>query len=457
MEESVKTPQISDMLQRFAIACKTRTIEFFAEEEEEQQEEEDGHGTVGAESVDEFITDQKVVVIKPDTPKNTLPQNMDGSNKEDSIEDRYQALEALISCIFANVSAVKGAYVQLQTAHTPFEVDNIKAADRAVISQLQKLSELKRLYAKDLPSSSSSFECSQLEARVQERQSMLRTYEMMVNRLQSEIDLKDAEVCFLREEMERVNGLCSKLEKKLKEENSILLSVGVFDSLLQESLRGAHSFTKMLIDRMREAGWNLDLAANSIHKNVNYAKRGHNRYAFLSYVCLGMFSGFDKEDFCCSTMKKTKQKIDSDVDEELELYFAELMSLNGGEVDEGLRALSCDVGFVRYCREKYLKLIHPRMEEEQVEGSMPALHMAFLKMARSVWLLHKLAFSFEPRVRIFQVRKGLDFSMVYMEDVARRGVFPTQQQRRGRAKVAFTVVPGFRIGKTIIQCQVYLV
>jgi hypothetical protein len=77
---------------------------------------------------------------------------------------------------------------------------------------------------------------------------------------------------------------------------------------------------------------------------------------------------------------------------------------------------------------------------------------SFVNMSSSVWTLHKLAFSFDPVVDIFQVERGVDFSTVYMEDVTRRCTMPNKT----RLKVGFTVVPGFKIGRTVIQSQVYL-
>ncbi|GAB2212759.1 hypothetical protein Droror1_Dr00020743 [Drosera rotundifolia] len=46
---------------------------------------------------------------------------------------------------------------------------------------------------------------------------------------------------------------------------------------------------------MKTTGWDLDLVASSVYSAVGYAKKRHNRYAFLSYVCLKMFQGFDSE------------------------------------------------------------------------------------------------------------------------------------------------------------------
>ncbi|CAL0322862.1 unnamed protein product [Lupinus luteus] len=76
---------------------------------------------------------------------------------------------------------------------------------------------------------------------------------------------------------------------------------------------------------------------------------------------------------------------------------------------------------------------------------------SFSEMAKRVWLLHCLAFSFEPQAFIFQVEKACRFSDVYMECM--NDEISVEESER---QVAFTVVPGFRIGRTIIQCQVYL-
>ena len=124
---------------------------------------------------------------------------------------------------------------------------------------------------------------------------------------------------------------------------------------------------------------------------------------------------------------------------------------------------SCE--FLRFCERKYQQLIHPTMESsifinlDQNEvvlsswKSLTAFYESFVKVASSVWLLHKLAFSFNPVVEIFQVERGVDFSMVYMEDVTKKSVFVG----KSRPKVGFTVIPGFKVGKTVIQSQVYLI
>ncbi|KAM0010565.1 putative protein gravitropic in the light 1 [Helianthus debilis subsp. tardiflorus] len=73
-------------------------------------------------------------------------------------------------------------------------------------------------------------------------------------------------------------------------------------------------------------------------------------------------------------------------------------------------------------------------------------------MSSSIWLLHKLAHLFTPPIAIFQVEKGVDFSMVYMENVTKKYSI----LENGISKVGFTMIPGFKIGKIVVQAQVYL-
>jgi hypothetical protein len=466
-----KQPQISEMFSKFALAFKTKTFEFFADEISDADE-----GFSLLDSAEDFIPDQKVIILKPDQPLNQnqeflSQQELTVKKSETQIKHlNTQLANTLISSVFAKVSSFEASYLQLQIAHVPFNEENIKVADKASVSVLQRLSDLKQVYrdmcknpdsGDDLPIGS----C--LEAQVEENQSKLRIMGTVSNSLQAEIDKKDCEVSALKKkliEVQKSNSLLSKrLLSSLNLNSEVLLTVKVFDSVLNDACRTMHKFTKILVDLMRKAGWDLDLAANSVHSDVGYVKRGHNRYAFLSYVCLGMFKGFDLEGFglksdgeiLCNGHDSVSVKSNSALKQLLEHVSSnpmELLSMNP----------TCE--FLRFCEKKYQELIHPTMESsifsnfdqnEFVLNSWRSLGMfyeSFVNMASSVWTLHKLAFSFDPVVDIFQVERGVDFSMVYMEDVTGRCTMPGKT----RLKVGFTVVPGFKIGRTAIQSQVYL-
>ncbi|KAK9910844.1 hypothetical protein M0R45_034783 [Rubus argutus] len=486
MDGSSKPPQISEMFQKFALAFKTKTFEFFAEEEE------DPDSFALLDSAEEIITDQKVVVIKPDGAANhsslepqiipTNPRLIEAQVEEPEVSAITSCLsrtqirpinipmtQTLISSIFATVSSFEASYLQLQTAHVPFVEENVTAADRALVSHLQRLSEFKQFFrdfckGSDFGSDFAVGSC--LEAQVQENQSKLRTLGTMSNRLQTEIDQKDNEVLALRKRLGEIQKSSFKLSQRLSgtlnSSSEVLLSVRVFDSVLHDACRLTHRFTKILISLMGKAGWDLDLAANLVHPDVGYVKNAHNRYAFLSYVSLGMFKGFDSKGFglvedeiLCNGHGSELDKNNGSLKQLLEHVSSNPMELLS-------RNQNCE--FSRFCESKYQEIIHPTMESSMFSNfdrnavvlsqwrSLSVFYESFVNMASSIWTLHKLAYCFDPVVEIFQVERDAEFSMVYMEDVTRRLSLPSKT----REKVGFTVVPGFKIGKTIIQSQVYL-
>ncbi|KAE8702012.1 axial regulator YABBY 1-like [Hibiscus syriacus] len=455
----INPPQISQMFQKFALAFKTKTFEFFADEENDDRHSinaaADGFSLL--DSAEDFITNQKVVVIKPDPPPNALISSLNRVSQARTVDT--QIADSLISSVFATVSSFEASYLQLQTSHVPFVEENVKAADRALVSHLQRLSDLKRFYKEisknpDSEIGSGLGSCS--ESQVQENQSKLRTLEIVSNRLQEEIDEKDNQVSSLRKKLAEIRWANTKLSKKLSGNlNSacdVLLTVKVFHSVLHDACRATHKFSKILIGLMRKAGWDLGLVANSIYPDIDYAKEGHTRFAFLSYVCLGMFRGFDLEGLCLHDNEGNKGTCS----------LKQLLEHVSSNPVELLRDQDSD--FSRFCEKKYQELIHPTMESSIFSNldrnevmlnswrSLNIFYESFVGMASSVWTLHKLALSFDPMVEIFQVERGVDFSIVFMEDVTKRCNLPGQT----KVKVGFTVVPGFKIRSTMIQCQVYL-
>ncbi|KAG7618606.1 hypothetical protein ISN45_At04g038380 [Arabidopsis thaliana x Arabidopsis arenosa] len=97
---------------------------------------------------------------------------------EESINQNPEAMEALISNLFGNISSLKSAYIELQSAHTPYDPEKIQAADKVVISELKNLSEMKHFYRENNPKPVCvSPQDSRLAAEIQEQQSLLKTYE----------------------------------------------------------------------------------------------------------------------------------------------------------------------------------------------------------------------------------------------------------------------------------------
>ncbi|PKI41057.1 protein GRAVITROPIC IN THE LIGHT 1 [Punica granatum] len=391
---------------------------------------------------------------------------------EEARNQNPEAVESLISNIFTNISSLKSAYIQLQSAHTPYDPDKIQAADKLVVSELKNLSELKHAYRENNPKPLCvSPQDSRLAAEIQEQQSLLKTYEVMVKKFQSEIQNKDSEILQLQQQIEEANVKKAKLEKNLKlrglsskESDApghvngffpVDLTPDLFLSAVEAASKAIHDFSKPLINMMKAAGWDLDAAANSIEPNVIYAKRAHKKYAFESHICQRMFSSFQQESY----------GIDSDahlVDKES--FFHQFLALR--EMDPlDVLGQSPDSNFGKFCRSKYLLVVHPKMEASffgnldqrnfVTGGGHPRtpFYQAFLKLAKSIWLLHRLAYSFDPNVVVFQVKSGSEFSEVYMESVVKNLVMDETDER---PKVGLMIMPGFSIGGNVIQSQVYL-
>ncbi|XP_020576066.1 uncharacterized protein LOC110021776 [Phalaenopsis equestris] len=395
------------------------------------------------------------------------PQPMD-----EAANRNKESIETLVSKIFNNISSLKAAYIQLQDAHTPYDPEKIQAADKLVIGELMRLSELKHAYREQKPklTSSSSPQDSRLVSEIQEQQSLLKTYEVMVKKFQSQIQNRDTEILQLQQQIQEAQQRKVKLEKKLKqrgllsrepgdseEDNffSIELTPSLFASAVETAYKAIHDFSKPLINMMKAAGWDLDAAANAIESSVVYVRRPHKKYAFEAHICQRMFSGFEEESFCVDT---------GDLNVSNEGFFHQFLAIRAMDPLDVL-SQNPDSIFGRFCRNKYLSIIHPKMESSFFgnvdqrnyvkSGGHPRtpFYQAFLKLAKSIWLLHRLANSFEPNVKVFQVRSGTEYSEVYMGSVVKNLILSDDEHR---PKVGLMVMPGFMVGGSVIQSQVYL-
>ncbi|KAF8025858.1 hypothetical protein BT93_F2633 [Corymbia citriodora subsp. variegata] len=414
---------------------------------------------------DEIKKPKPQKVVKDHQLKDDLDSGSMFDDEEDENQER-EALEALLAKIFASISSVKAAYAQLQFAQSPYDAGGIQSADRMIVSELKNLSELKQCFAKrqfDI-----SPENTMLQAEIQEQKSLLKTYEIMGKKMEFQQKVKDSEIASLKQKLESLNNQNRSTEKRLNQSGplSVLdnlhlsgLSPNHFVTVLRHAVKSIRSFVRLLIDEMKSADWDVDAAASAIEPGVIYGRPDHKCFAFESFVCREMFDGFQFPNFSLpneTLPDKRRWK---------QVFFEWFVELKSSKVKDYLAQKPRSM-FAKFCRVKYLRLIHPRMESAFYGttshrnlvsgGEFPetTFFLTYAEMAKRVWLLHCLAFSFQPEGTIFQVSKGSRFSEVYMETIAEEEAFNNTTEYDPR--VAFTVVPGFKIGKTVIQCQVYL-
>ncbi|URE06769.1 mitogen-activated protein kinase [Musa troglodytarum] len=391
------------------------------------------------------------------------PQNLSSNEIE--------AMESLLANLFASISAVKAAYAQLQLSQSPYDPDSIQSSDLAIVSELKRVSELKHSYFRNdfIPHTSCESQ-SALAAQIEEQRNLIKTYRITMNKLKADLKLKDSEICSRQFELLDAEKNNRTLESKLHPGRSLSalddlhpsgLNPTHFLSVLRFTFKSIQSFVKVMVKEMESAGWDLGAAAGAIQPDVLHCNKPvHWTFAFQSYVCQKMFSDFHHKSYNLAAMEDRSMW-------GWRQFFDEFTQLR---YVEHIQKLSQHSAIANFFRVKYLALVHPKMESSffgnldqraivYSDQSFPnsAFFAAFAEMARRVWLLHCLFFSFgepESNRSIFQVRRGSRFSEVYMESIVEDKDVATAKCRP--ATVGFTVVPGFRVRWTLIQSKVYL-
>ncbi|RZS07452.1 hypothetical protein BHM03_00038294 [Ensete ventricosum] len=378
-----------------------------------------------------------------------------------------ETMESLLANLFASISAIKAAYAQLQMAQSPYDPDSIQSSDLAIVAELKRVSELKHSYFWNqsfLPYPAPLPQPA-LAAQIEEQRNLIKTYKITTNKLEADLKLKDSDILSLEAELIESQRSNQSLESKLHPGLSLCalddlqlssLSAANFLAFLRFTFKAVTSFVKLMVTEMESAGWDVDAAAAAIQPDVLLLRKkpAVRTVAFQSYVCQKMFSGFHHQHYDLAALgdRSTWGR---------RQFFDEFTELN--RLGSNRKLSQQHPGIAKFLRAKYQALVHPKMESSFF-GSLgrgaavqdSAFFAGFAEMARRVWLLHCLFFSFEDR-SVFQVRRGSRFSEVYMESVVEEEEEEEVAAARFRpATVGFTVAPGFRVGGTLIPCEVCL-
>ncbi|XP_073144960.1 protein GRAVITROPIC IN THE LIGHT 1 [Henckelia pumila] len=472
---ATKVSNFSDLIQRMtASSCLLHSISAiacdFADSDSENYKEEEDH-------------EQQVVVEEKEEEEYENAQdqfnvNWEGAKDDDSaVRERVAELEMLMGQVFDAVSAVKRAYVSQQEAHCPWDPDKMRAADMAVVAELRRLGMLRERYRRSRGGGGRMRPAATLRE-------VVAPYEAALEELKREVKAKQAEVDSLGEKLKTAtsfNGGKSKGKSTRRVSCSSTNQVAAAPAveLLEATMslvkEASKSFTSLLLSLMRSAHLDIAAAVRSIETASANATNNHTatitfmdsivganhaKYALESYVNRKMFQGFDHETFymdgsLSSILNPEQHRIDC---------FTQYRDMKTMDPVELLSILpTCRFG--NFCFKKYLSIIHPKMEEslfgdleqrrQVLDGHHPRsqFYGEFSRLAKAVWLLHLLKFSFDPPPTHFEASKGADFHPQYMESVVR-----ISGNGRGSMVVGFPVSPGFKIGNgTIIKARVYLV
>ncbi|CAO2205224.1 unnamed protein product [Urochloa humidicola] len=394
------------------------------------------------------------------------------------------AADSLLATLFAGVSAVKAAYAQLQLAQFPYDAEAIQSADAAVVAELTRLSDTKRRYLRDPAGAAAAAAAAgahtALAAHAEEQRHLLKTYQITARKLESELRGKDGDADRIRSSLTAELRAERALEARLHPGRTLAslddlhlsgLNPTHFLTALRHAVKSIRSFSRSMLSSMQSAGWDLAAAAAAVHPGVPLRRAGDAKFVFESYVAMKMFANFHRRDFNFSFLDEREFY-------DRRRFFEEFTELKGEPASAFLDVRNPRWGgFGKFLRAKYLSLVHARMEtaffgrleQRGIVSAGPGFPESswfaeFAEMARRVWLLHCLFFAFdggaeEDGASIFQVRTGARFSEVYMESVSDGRADDPATGAAAAAEdrvVGFTVLPGFRVGRTLIQCRVYL-
>ncbi|CAK9194057.1 unnamed protein product [Sphagnum troendelagicum] len=245
------------------------------------------------------------------------------------------------------------------------------------------------------------------------------------------------------------------------------LLVGAVEGV-QQAVSG---FTKLFVDSLRKLDVDCDLMArNLVPPNVlmDVTTTAGRKFVFQSFICHVMFSEFENECFGVQAF----QSRTLDHEQYRNESFGQYQGLRNVE-DPGklVYAPASDSFFRSFCFHKYETLtreLRSYMNTPESDANLAAIRskmeQKFLKLAQCVWLIHRLAFSFDPMARIFRVLPGMSFDEMYMHSVVMGGHGYEEDDDAGMhteevvvPTVGLMVVPGFFVRRIIVRSSVYLV
>ncbi|PON37666.1 MYB transcription factor [Parasponia andersonii] len=411
---------ISEIVSKFAKVCKFRSIGVLPSENNAALVEESS----------DLVEEKEFVGVK------IHPQPTEVASEDNG--------EAEIEKLFDIVSALKSAYVRLQEAHIPYNPKMIIAANKLVVAELEALCKIKRAYKeKQFTKAKSDL------SRFALLQAKIELNERFLEELKFEVKAKNSEIMLLVEELRELDMGNAKLAEKVKQlslerKSGGIYNITAFQKAFTATSKSIHDFAKPLISLMKASRWDLDLAAKSIEEEAVYSKRSHKKYAFEAYIGRRMFSGMTLEGYNVDDVMRFDNPID-DLIEDPESDFA------------------------KFCGKKYLLVVHPMMEASffgnldqrmfVLSGKHPRtpFYQIFARMAKWVWVLQGIGGSLYPKAKAFAVNRGSKFSDVYMESVEEDEECKfLSVEGEPMHRVEFMVMPGFKIGDTLLKSRVYL-
>lgn len=303
-----------------------------------------------------------------------------------------------------------------------------------------------------------------------------------VHLLKTDIKGKEKLVDDMTSESRELVTKCQKLEAQL----AIMEQKTAQDSLNSGSYADGHANPSMLqevacksVDKATDALAKF-LHDNSITKScplnskelehfvhricpaspVDFSRTLQVKYAWSHWICFIMFQGFEHCFFDADSGQLT-----SPFDPKNQALicfdnFQQKKDLSSSDLHKG-----CDM-FRAFCTMKYADVFPQWLVRAALCSNSPddvlfddcgrfngdaRIFTCFLDVAKAVWLLHELAFSFDPPATILRMAWGTAFDKQFHESVIH------DEDTGGASKVVLMIRPAFRVRNTIVRSRVFSV
>ncbi|XP_073062301.1 IRK-interacting protein-like [Primulina eburnea] len=272
----------------------------------------------------------------------------------------------------------------------------------------------------------------------------------------------------LSQKMEYLETYCEELKKALRQEKLINLpkrgkpgdenaknfmpvSEEVMEEgflqIVSETRLSMKQFCKILVGQIEETdhslidNMNMHLQPHKLSFNSKYSKPV--LYHIEAIINQSLYQDFEN----CIFQKNGAPKI-LDPCQDCQAQFQSFVALRNLSWNEVLRKGTKYYSdeFSKFCDDKMSGIIATlgwtRPWPEQ-------LLQAFFVAAKCVWLLHLLAFSFNPPLGILRVTENRPFDPHYMDNI-----FADRQRSQGPSRVKIMVMPGFYVRDRVMRCKV---
>ncbi|KAJ7947524.1 IRK-interacting protein [Quillaja saponaria] len=220
-----------------------------------------------------------------------------------------------------------------------------------------------------------------------------------------------------------------------------------FLQIVSEARLSVKQFCKTLIGQSEETdsslmdNLNLLLQPYKLSVNSKYSKAVlHHLEALINQL---LYQDFEN----CVFQKNGSPKL-LDPRQDRQTQFSSFVALRNLSWNEVLRKGT------KYYSEEFSKFCDQKMSciITTLNWTRPwpeQLLQAFFVAAKCIWLLHLLAFSFNPPLGILRVEENRSFDPHYMEDM-----FMERQKPHGPSCVKIMVMPGFYVQDKVLRCKV---